>query len=293
MLEASIQELVIERVLVLFSAIFFFLIALFIFKKKNFFYFSGRNKKDLVPPSSKEIFLIFGSFFFLQLFVAPLILKLFWGGSISSLDQLDTISYGWINFFYFLIESPVVLGVVFLSDPVRWKLIWGGAKKLSGRLFDLLIGAISWFISYPAAVIAGQIVALLFFVDYQKPSGEQVPVENLKAVMGEPLLFFLTVLATCILIPILEETLFRGVLQDWFSKRFGTVIAIPITSLIFTGFHFSSSQGSGNYEILPSLFVLSCFLGFIYERQGSLWAPIGLHGTFNSISVMMLVILSR
>ena len=62
-----------------------------------------------------------------------------------------------------------------------------------------------------------------------------------------------------------------------------------IASLIFAAFHFSTSQGLNNIELLVSLFVLSCFLGFLYERQESLLASMALHATFNAISILAIL----
>ncbi|MBI3211827.1 MAG: CPBP family intramembrane metalloprotease [Simkania negevensis] len=52
-----------------------------------------------------------------------------------------------------------------------------------------------------------------------------------------------------------------------------------------TLFHLSSSQGVGNI----SLFIFALYLGFLYEKQCSLFASIALHMTFNSISVIRIL----
>jgi uncharacterized protein len=69
--------------------------------------------------------------------------------------------------------------------------------------------------------------------------------------------------------------------------------SILLASLIFAFFHFSYSQGIDNIEVITSLFVFSCFLGFVYERQQSLWASVGLHALFNAISVVLIVLETR
>jgi len=104
-----------------------------------------------------------------------------------------------------------------------------------------------------------------------------------------PSLFFLFLLTVSFVVPICEELLFRGYLQSFFKKKFSVPFAIIVSSLIFALFHYTGSQGAGNFVIIPSLFFLSLYLGFVYEKFGTIAAPIGLHTTFNFISTMMIL----
>ena len=67
---------------------------------------------------------------------------------------------------------------------------------------------------------------------------------------------------------------------------------IPIRQMMmcFALFHFSSLQGVGNVSLILTLLVFGGFLGFIYERQSSLFASIGLHMTFNVASTLRILI---
>ncbi|GAF76601.1 unnamed protein product, partial [marine sediment metagenome] len=67
--------------------------------------------------------------------------------------------------------------------------------------------------------------------------------------------------------------------------------AILLSSFFFAAFHFSILQKWSNVTILVTLFVLSIFLGLLYERQKSLLSPIVLHSTFNFFSVLNLLFL--
>jgi membrane protease YdiL (CAAX protease family) len=106
--------------------------------------------------------------------------------------------------------------------------------------------------------------------------------------MEFPWLFWSSVILIVTLVPFLEEVLFRGFLQTWLRRVVGVSGAIWLTALTFALFHFSTSQGADNVELISSLFVLGCFLSFLRERQRSLWAPIGLHAAFNAISILMI-----
>jgi membrane protease YdiL (CAAX protease family) len=70
----------------------------------------------------------------------------------------------------------------------------------------------------------------------------------------------------------------------------GTKAAILLTSLAFALFHYSGSQEIGNVSLIASLFTFALFLGFIYEKQSSLFASIGLHMTFNLASALRILL---
>jgi membrane protease YdiL (CAAX protease family) len=107
--------------------------------------------------------------------------------------------------------------------------------------------------------------------------------------VGDPILTIVSVLAIVVLVPVIEELLFRGFLQSWLVSRFTPFTSIALSSAIFTMVHFSPSQGIANAELMTGLFLLALFLGYLYQRQGSLWASIGLHCTFNAVSVTMIL----
>nr|WP_249274236.1 CPBP family intramembrane glutamic endopeptidase [Parachlamydia sp. AcF125] len=105
------------------------------------------------------------------------------------------------------------------------------------------------------------------------------------AVRENGALFLVTSLSVLILVPFAEEILFRGYLQTWIKQKLGRFWTIGLTSLVFALFHYAERQGIRNIQFVGVLFIFSCFLGFIKERQQSIWAPFGLHLAFNSIAL--------
>jgi len=84
--------------------------------------------------------------------------------------------------------------------------------------------------------------------------------------------------------PIVEELLFRGffqtsLLQSGYIRSPWT--SIVIYSVLFTLVHASVAQS----HAMPALFTLSLGLGYVYERTGSLFAPMLLHAAFNAIQI--------
>lgn len=153
---------------------------------------------------------------------------------------------------------------------------------------NIKLGALTWLLAYPCVLLIygvfGQIAEYL----YGKHEIEQLALLQLKALMKTPLLFCFAAFIVVVIIPFIEELCFRGFLQRYLKQKMGRTIAILLTSLIFSMLHYSKSQGISNIELIPSLFVLSCFLGFLYERQNNLFACYGLHALFNGITAFAL-----
>ncbi len=98
----------------------------------------------------------------------------------------------------------------------------------------------------------------------------------------------IAVAGALILAPIAEELFFRGVLQTGFRKimppRWGSLrhrwVPIAVTAIIFGALH------SATPHHVPPLIALGLLLGFLYERYGSLLAPILVHVLFNGKSLL-------
>jgi membrane protease YdiL (CAAX protease family) len=95
--------------------------------------------------------------------------------------------------------------------------------------------------------------------------------------------FAVTLLGAGVLAPIAEELYFRGLLHGWFWARFPARpwLRLGLSSALFALGHFDS----------PAVAVSSFFLGAIcagaYERGRSLWLPILIHVSNNSLSVIL------
>lgn len=198
----------------------------------------------------------------------------------------------WLNLFSIGCVAATLLGYYLALPKLIRQSIWGAGtfKGFTHQIKSCVIGFLTWFASYPIVIVIGQIIAILLLILFNTSPVNQVAVQQLKNTMNYPVQFFTLSLMIILIVPMIEEILFRGFLQNSIRQSYGRYKGILYSSIIFTLFHFSISQGVRNIEILSSLFILSLFLGFIYERQQSLWAPITLHATFNGMSVVMLLI---
>ncbi len=194
---------------------------------------------------------------------------------------------GWLNFLTIVGGSAGVLLVYGSLGEKRRRELW--RQTVEPWYHHIAIGVACWFVIYPLVLSFGQAISLAIQYVFHHPSVEQVAVQQLRKTMADPWLFIATSLLVVTVVPLMEEFLFRGLLQSWLKRRLSHApLAVGITSGVFALFHYSSSQGLTNIELLSSLFFLSCMLGFVYERQRSLWASVGLHGFFNFMSLLML-----
>ncbi len=198
----------------------------------------------------------------------------------------------------FLINVFVTLALFWIffksrPSPFASRVFWSNKPMTRERcLKDILVGAGSWFIAFPAALFVSQIaytLVMLFFSAYKAHA--QLAIHHLKSTSSNPLLYVLTLICFAFLVPIIEETLFRGLLLSWIKNiTRSRGWAIALSGIIFGAFHYSTSQGITNLELVSSLMLLGVFLGFVYEKQGSLIASISLHATFNTIALIRIIV---
>ena len=82
-------------------------------------------------------------------------------------------------------------------------------------------------------------------------------------------------LMTCLLAPVLEEMLFRGVILRAFLQRYPRGIAIVHSAGVFGLAHMNL------YQFVVGL-TIGLVTGWLYERTRSLWPCIALHAAYNS-----------
>jgi membrane protease YdiL (CAAX protease family) len=82
--------------------------------------------------------------------------------------------------------------------------------------------------------------------------------------------------------PVAEELFFRGFLFGGLRRYFGFPVAAAISGLLFSVVHFQIGL------FLPYA-VLGILLAYMYERSGSLFAPITAHFFFNGLSFLILL----
>lgn len=131
-----------------------------------------------------------------------------------------------------------------------------------------------------ACVVGASLLRVLLF------SATEDPGRQLVAPYGFTWLGLIGMVMTAgALMPLVEEFYYRGVLYRWMRSRWRAVIAVPVSAAIF---------GFTHIHYAPGLMVLVALLGIVlalaYERTGSLWPPIIIHATNNTIAIVLVYI---
>lgn len=147
---------------------------------------------------------------------------------------------------------------------------WRPAQWKTGMIDVLKIWGATWLIHI--------IYMLVLFA-----LGINPPENQLMQLLQKPTLLILlaNIFLIAIAAPIIEETLFRGLLFASLRTYFGCWTAIIISAAIFSALHFEL------VGFLPR-FVLGVGLGYLYLKHHSIYPSMGLHAINNLIAVLMI-----
>ncbi len=123
---------------------------------------------------------------------------------------------------------------------------------------------------------------------YSQESANQT---GLETVAVENVALF--VIMVCVLAPIIEEIIFRGVLFRWIRSKLGFVIAIFISSFAFGFIHIMNSFFAGDYIDCIYIFLyggLGIVFCYAYEYNKSIYACILLHASYNFLGCLPIIL---
>lgn len=154
---------------------------------------------------------------------------------------------------------------------------------------DLRFGALGFCAAVPMVMAAIQITVYV-----GEAFGQEAPVlahNMLKMLVhsDSTLGAALIVVSAVLVAPILEESIFRGLVQSVMVETLGEAQRLSVViaaSLLFMMMHADLAHWE-NWQALPGLLVLGLVLGWLYERSGSLWPGILVHLGFNAMNVLM------
>lgn len=229
------------------------------------------------------------------LFTVPLALK-FFSFAYSPFKAIFThhpsLLAGVVQVLSIMITTCFVMIFSFFQNQGVVKTIWKKHFTWTSAFKDFGLGIITWVISFPFIICIDQLGDFLTLLIFGISDVEQVAVRYVRLSIESPFLLTVAIISTVLAAPLLEEWIFRGFIQTYLKAKMGFFKALLCSSLIFALFHISPTQGVGNFTLVSSLFTFALYLGFIYEKRKSLIASIALHMTFNSISVMRIVLFS-
>lgn len=199
----------------------------------------------------------------------------------------------WVRFLnIFILTSALWMYGHYCHDNL-YKIVWKKPWSNSSYLSDIKIGILTWFLCFPLISLCGYLIHIFLLYQFGFTNYEQTAVIYLKRSLSSPSRLILALIWILLLAPVIEEFLFRGILQTYLKQKIGLKKAIIFSALFFALIHFSPQQQLGNLSLIPSLFLFACFLGFIYERQQSLFASISLHMTLNFVTSLRILLFSE
>ncbi len=184
------------------------------------------------------------------------------------------------------VTTLVFLGTVRLLVVGTGALTWGEmgfARPLGGALFDLATGAL---LALPVVLVEILLLALLVsFVG--TPSSPLPPATSTSSLV-------LNLLSAALLAPLGEEVFFRGYTTTAWERAVGARGAIVRGALFFSFAHiatlFATSFSTGLAAAVAQFVALlpaGLTLGWVFLARRSIWASIGLHGTYNALIVLI------
>ena len=177
----------------------------------------------------------------------------------------------------FWLAVPVLLGLALLSVRViaglPWSAIgfrewsaWNGTEK-------------SFFIQ--VLLIANVLFPVIFAAQLRRVFGEPSAIATVWSVFV-PYLFF----------GFYQEVLYRGMLQTEFVRRWGLIIGILVSNLLYTfgplHYYYFSSRPSFAVPMFAAIFAMGLVFATIFRRSGNLWIVAVMHGIGNAYIVVSL-----
>lgn len=191
------------------------------------------------------------------------------------------------------IQALIYVGLIRLLVVDARALRWGemGVRRFDrGALGELAVGAL-----WAGPVILATAVLAAVLTEFI-PVTPESPLPPAGTVAG----FLLNLLAGALIAPIGEELFFRAFATTAWLRDIGERRTLVRVALFFAAAHVLTVAGSTAEQALGLAIVafaaripVAFVLGWLFLRRGSIWAPIGLHATFNAILLTLAELVGR
>ena len=158
-----------------------------------------------------------------------------------------------------------------LGGWMQWRV-----RPLFSALRDAMTG---WLMVTPVVMLTGWLLVRLV----GDPGGSN-PLLELVLGSRDPLALGLLALTAVVLAPLFEETIFRGALLPVLATKLGPLPGVLLSGLLFAMAHISVGE-------LAPLTVLGVGLGLVRLRSGRLWPSVLMHGLWNAVTFLNLLLL--
>lgn len=175
----------------------------------------------------------------------------------------------------FLTQGLFLLIILIIMKVRRWKWSDFGWKEVKGRY----VGSVLTF------YILTWVINILYAV-YLVQQGFTPPENDVYSKLlgnATAITFCLNLILAGILAPILEETMFRGIIFGSLQTYMGKWTAAAVTAAIFSGLHLQS------YGFFPR-FVLGMVLAYLVMKHKSIKPAVALHAVNNIVALILVAV---
>ena len=236
------------------------------------------------PYAGPSPILVFAATVAVTYFVAPLL------GVLLDAFVTSTGTTVWPPFGQLIagtLTALIFIGVIRFTVVGTGALSWSemGIRRFDRQaIADLLAGASLALPVIGVTLIVGAILLGLFRVEPQSPLP---PTGELSGLLMQ-------LVVGAIIAPIAEEILFRGFAVTAWRRSIGASRAILRATILFALAHVVGIEATNFGQAIGLIVVgagtrvpVAWVLGWVFVRRGSIWAPIGLHATFNAVLLIL------
>lgn len=176
---------------------------------------------------------------------------------------------------YFIINLGIV---ILIFHNYLWQSIKHGLKHYAKLLIAAIVGYTGYFLLSECCDT---------IINWIEPGFFNVNDASIAA-YGQSH-YLITFIGTVILVPLAEETLYRGLVFGLFHRK-SRLLAYTVSTLFFAFIHVMGYVG-----YFPPYLLLLCFVQYIpagialagaYEYSGSILAPVFIHTAINAIAIL-------
>jgi len=195
----------------------------------------------------------------------------------QSPDQIRALLHngGWMGL-YVIVACPFVLGALWIPIRIARRSFSEYLALRWPRRGDLVRGfgmlAVFLAVAFILKSMFGQATPAFMIETYSsaRAGGMLVPY----------------VIGFCVAAPIVEEFWMRGfVFRGWSESFLGTVGTILLSSAVWAGLHTQY-----NLFFMTQIFALGLLFATLRSRSGSTWLTVLLHGTYNAVAIIHVVL---
>lgn len=240
----------------------------------------GRNR-ELGARPALSYFVILIAIYLVNAFFSDAVVDVFFG----YLDA-DVVFSEDIEFWKHNANSIVVfsLSLMFIYGILAWHFPDQYWRERFDHIGVRRVGHLPYLVAVLLALLFGALLGVFreYYLDIHYDTDSVSSSLTVNSAFG----FLLLTVCMCVLVPIIEELFFRGLLYYSIRRSWGVLIATLISSVLFVGVH-AVLYRLASFELVLFFFMLSFVFVVLRERYGTILPGMVLHGVYNFFVLMV------